>query len=232
MAGGIVEGLYRVSGRFYAGLRYSWSQVTTRYDASSAPPAINQLLQGRQIDARISAPALRAQWDTRDNPFNPARGWLVDGEASFCDQAFGSDFTYQTVSLTAKHYWSLAENHVLAFSGFGRFGFGDVPFFALSAFGANNNLRGYPVGRYQDRMLLAGQAEYRFQMTQRFGLVAFGGVGAVAPNFGEFRNADALPSGGFGVRYLIAPKNKVNFRVDVAWAKDGHAVYLGVGEAF
>ena len=81
-------------------------------------------------------------------------------------------------------------------------------------------------------MLLAGQAEYRFQVTRRLGLVAFGGVGAVAPDLGAFARADALPSGGFGLRYLVAPKNKVNFRVDVAWGKDSPAVYLGVGEAF
>ena len=133
---------------------------------------------------------------------------------------------------TGRRMKSSRQRHVLALSGYGRFAFGDVPFFGLSMFGAPNNLRGYPVGRYQDRMLLAGQVEYRFHLMRRLGLVAFGGVGAVAPDIGEFRNADALPSGGFGVRYLVAPKNKVNFRVDVAWGKDGDAVYLGVGEAF
>ena len=148
-----------------------------------------------------------------------SQGWFLDGGAAFCDDAFGSDFTYQTLSLTAKHYWSLAEGQVIAFSAYGHFGFGDMPFFALSMFGANNSLRGYSVGRYQDRMLLAGQAEYRFQLTRQIGLVAFEGVGTVAPDFGGFRNADALPGGGLGVRFLIAPKNKVNFRVDVAGAR-------------
>ena len=114
VVGGLVEGLYRLSGRFYVGLRYSGSQVTTRYDGSSAPPAINNLLQGHQVDARLSTPALRAQWDTRDNSFNPSQGWFVDGEAAFCSEALGSDFTYQTVSLTAKHYWSLSERQVVA----------------------------------------------------------------------------------------------------------------------
>jgi len=232
VAGGLVEGLYRVSGPFYAGVRYSFAHVTTGYEGSSLPPHINDLLKGRQVDAVLSAPALRLQWDTRDSQFSPTRGWFVDGEAAFFDEAFGSDFTYQAVSLLANRYWGIAEGHLLAFSSYGRFSFGRVPFFGLSRFGAKNQLRGYPMGRYQDRMLLAGQAEYRFQVTQRFGVVAFGGVGAVAPDFGEFRHANPLPSGGFGIRYLLAKANKVNFRVDVAWGKDGHAVYLGVGEAF
>lgn len=232
VAGGLLEGLYRLTGHFYAGLSYSGSQVTTRFDGSSAPASINDILQGRQLDARLSAPSLRMQWDTRDNQFNPACGWFVDGEVACFDEAWGSDFTFQSAKVTTKYYWSPAERHVFAFSAYGRFTFGEVPFFALSMFGANNNLRGYTVGRYQDRMLLAGQAEYRFQLTQRWGLVAFGGVGAVAPEMDEFRHADPLPSGGFGVRYLIAPGNKVNFRVDVAWGKESHAIYLGVGEAF
>ena len=232
VAGGLAEGLYRVSGPFYAGLRYSFAQVTTGYEGSSLPPHLNDILKGRQVDSVLSAPALRLQYDTRDSQFNPTRGWLVNGEAAFFDEVFGSDFNYRAVSLLANHYWRIADGHVLAFSSYGRFSFGDVPFFGLSMFGAKNQLRGYAMGRYQDRMLLAGQAEYRFQATRHLGLVAFGGIGAVAPNIGEFREATPLPSGGFGVRYLIAKANKVNFRVDVAWGRDGHAVYLGVGEAF
>src|SRR5262249_23556056 len=157
--GGAIEGLYRVSGKFYAGLRYSVAHVATSVEDASVPPPFDSVLRGRQLDAFLSAPAVRLQYDTRDNQFNPETRWFVDGQATFFDEAFGSDFTFQTAELTTKRYWSPAERHTVALSGYGRFSFGSVPFFALSMFGARNQLRGYPVGRYQDRMLLAGQAE-------------------------------------------------------------------------
>lgn len=41
-----------------------------------------------------------------------------------------------------------------------------------------------------------------------------------------------LTSGGLGLRYLASEANNVNLRIDVAWGKDGSAVYFGIGEAF
>jgi len=232
VVGGSAEGLFRIVDHFYAGLDYSLSRIVTRYSGSSLPPWINDIVSRGQLDANLSIPALRVQWDSRDSSFLPTRGWLVDGEAAFSDQRFGSDFTYQALSVSAKHYWSLSDRQTIAAFGYGRFAFGDIPFFALSMIGAKGNLRGYPVGRYQDRMALTGQLEYRWQAWHRFGLVAFGGAGAVAPDLSGFGHATTLPSFGGGVRYLLTESNKLNFRLDVAWGRDERLIYVGVGEAF
>jgi len=226
------EGLVRVKDHFYLGLNYSLAEIETRIAGSSLPPWINDILTRGQLSSVLSLPSLRVQWDTRDNTFLPTRGWLVDGEAMFSDTSLGSDFTFQVLSFHAKHYWKLSDRQTLAVFGFGRFAYGDVPFFELSMIGAKGNLRGYSVGRYQDNMALTGQVEYRQQLSRRFGLVAFGGVGAVAPDLEGFRHATTLPSVGAGLRYALTEKNQVNMRLDVAWGKDEHLIYLGVGEAF
>jgi len=67
-------------------------------------------------------------------------------------------------------------------------------------------------------------------MTERFGVVAFAGVGGVAPELDEFDTL--LPSGGGGARYVLAKKNNVSLRFDAAWGKNEHALYFGIGEAF
>jgi len=74
------------------------------------------------------------------------------------------------------------------------------------------------------------QAEYRWRFTERFGLVAFGGVGSVAPEIGQFDKL--LPSVGTGLRYVLAKKNNVSLRFDAAWGRDEHTFYVGIGEAF
>jgi hypothetical protein len=64
----------------------------------------------------------------------------------------------------------------------------------------------------------------------RFGLVAFGGVGAVAPGPSRFRANQFLPAGGTGVRFLLSKKEHVNLRTDFAWGKDNFTWSMGVGE--
>ena len=61
-------------------------------------------------------------------------------------------------------------------------------------------------------------------------MVAFGGVGGVAPELGEFNTL--LPAIGTGLRYVIAKENNISLRLDVAWGRKDHAFYLAVGEAF
>jgi hypothetical protein len=55
-------------------------------------------------------------------------------------------------------------------------------------------------------------------------------VGGVAPEIGQFDTL--LPSGGTGLRYVLAKKNNASLRFDAAWGRDEHTFYLGIGEAF
>jgi hypothetical protein len=92
-------------------------------------------------------------------------------------------------------------------------------------------IRGYTAGRYLDRYMLATQLEYRLALPWRFGVVGFGGVGAVAPGGVSFRSNQWLPAG-TGVRYMLSKKYHVNLRTDFAWGKDNFTWAVGVGEAF
>lgn len=108
----------------------------------------------------------------------------------------------------------------------------DVPFFGLSQLGQRSDIRGYIDGQYRDHLLLAAQAEYRRFFTPRWGAALFGGVGTVAPDFGELDPDDLLWAGGGGLRYRLSRRNPVSLRLDFAYGKDGPAWYLTMGEAF
>ena len=62
----------------------------------------------------------------------------------------------------------------------------------------------------------------------RFGLVAFGGRGEVAPGVDKFRSDQFLPAGGTGIRFLLSKQYHVNLRTDFAWGKDTFAWSVGV----
>jgi hypothetical protein len=109
---------------------------------------------------------------------------------------------------------------------------GAPPFYGECIYGTNNELLGYVAAQYIDRYMIATQVEYRLALPWRFGMVAFGGLGEVAPSVSEFMYRNILPAGGGGVRFKLSKKYNVNLRADIAQGKDGHTFSMGIGEAF
>jgi outer membrane protein assembly factor BamA len=112
-----------------------------------------------------------------------------------------------------------------------------VPIYDLCLFGAQNDLRGYAAGRYQDRRMFATQAEYRLTFPAkgflgRFGVVAFAGFGGVGEQFSDIGFSDLLPAGGGGARFKLTQRHPINFRIDYGIGKEGNTLTIGVLEAF
>ncbi len=175
---------------------------------------------------------LAADYDTRDNPLNATTGWFVEADALIYRKAWGSDRDYERYLVNVNNYLTIAENHVLAWQASGCVSNGDAPFYQLCMFGASRRIRGYPVGRYQDKSMLAGQAEWRWNFRPRWGVVAFGGLGQVGKNFSDFTGGNVLVAGGVGVRWMASVENRVNLSVDYALGENDDYLYIYVGEAF
>jgi hypothetical protein len=80
--------------------------------------------------------------------------------------------------------------------------------------------------------MFATQAEYRIELPKRFGLVAFGGVGGTARRWNDFRSDQLLRAAGAGLRFKLDKKNHINYRIDVAFGREGRTLSIGLGEAF
>jgi outer membrane translocation and assembly module TamA len=81
-------------------------------------------------------------------------------------------------------------------------------------------------------MMFATQVEYRWNFWKRWRMVAFAGVGEVAPKLDELNTKDLLPSAGAGLRFMVSEKNRVNISMDYARGKEGDTVYFYIGESF
>ena len=228
--GGLVEVLREVANNFYAGFRFIGVETNVSVDLppETIPPEL--LPPDYGIDLTLMNLAPRMVFDTRDNEFYPTTGKLIEGEVQVSSESLGSDLDYQRYELTWNQYRALGARGVLAVRVAAKFAAGDAPFFVYPSFGQGADLRGYTAGTYRDRMLIAGQVEYRLRLRKRLGVVAFGGVGGVGPALGEFDTA--LPSAGVGLRFVVAPENDISLRVDIAWGRDDRQVYVGIGEAF
>jgi hypothetical protein len=225
----VPELLFQVAKNAFLGARYRGVRVETALDGT--PPALLEPLRDQSITITSSGIGPVAVFDTRDNDMNPASGVLLGLRANFANEAVGSDFDYQTFTLTA-NYYRRAGPGVLALRGYACGASDNTPLFDLCLFGAGTDLRGYEAGRYRDRSMLAFQGEYRFPLGGRFGAVVFAGSGKVAPTFGDMGDQPDLPSVGAGLRWLASEKARVNLSIDVAKGRDGTAAYVYVKEAF
>ncbi len=174
---------------------------------------------------------LPIEWDSRDHEQFPRRGTFVKGRGVVYREELGSDFDGEIFQLAYNRYLPVRDTDVLAVRASFRTAEGDVPFFLLSTFGGDTDLRGYPSGRYRDRMMYALQGEYRWQFRERWILTGFAGFGEVAARFGNF-GEDLLPAAGAGIRFVLSPKHRMSLSADVAVGKHGAEFYVGVGEAF
>lgn len=219
---------YRVWSSLYLGLGFLSGSVDSRlrFTLSDPLPFLDPSLK---LD--VAAVTIPMQFDTRDHEQSPRSGWLIDGRTALYRESVGSDFDADIFMVNINHYWPIRERDVLAFRAYARSASGDVPFFLLSTYGGSTDLRGYPSGRYRDRMMYAVQSEYRWQFSDRWIFTGFAGFGEVAKDFGDF-GENFLPAAGVGARFVLSQKHRISLSADVAVGKDGTEYYFGIGEAF
>jgi outer membrane protein assembly factor BamA len=225
------EFLARMGESYYAGIKYRVIRAKTTINLTEIDLGY-PIIPEAELDVTSSGLGLTAQIDTRDNQLNASQGTSFEVDLFIMWEKLGSDFNYQVFQLAYNEYVDATSSSVLAFRLFGRFAYGDTPFWDLSMIGVGSDIRGYVGGRYRDRALLAAQLEYRWQFYKRWGLVVFGGVGQVGANLGDYRLENLLPSFGLGMRWMASVGNRVNVGVDYARGKDSDAFYFRIGEAF
>jgi len=228
----MIELLGRLIGRFYVGPRYLHRGVTTSLRETNGPPALTQLAQTNN-DYNISALGVEGNYDTRDEQNSPTRGTLSEVAAMFARGWLGTDPQFNWYRGWINQYIALSSHDaVLALRLTGCSVGASAPVWELCMYGLQSDLRGYPGGRYRDKTMFSTQAEFRIPIVDRFGAVAFGGVGAVASSFSAVAMDQLLPAGGVGLRYLVFESYRVRIGADVAWGRNGAEFYLRLGEAY
>jgi hypothetical protein len=184
------------------------------------------------VDFQMRSLGFKIERETMHNRFYPEDGSLFRLGSDFFAKDLGGTFTFQRYTLTYNSFYSVAKRQVIATNLYGCSTGGNAPFFGQCIFGTQDELRGYPAGRYIDQKMFATQAEYRLVLPWRLGVAAFGGVGEVAPSWSSFDTDNLLPSTGVGPRFTLSKKYHVNLRADFAWGKNGNTFSMGMGESF
>ena len=170
--------------------------------------------------------------DSRDNVINAYKGTLLEVSTYLYRKSLGSTFDFSYLNATYQTYLQVKPKQVLAIQAKARLGYGDVPFLDLSAVGSDDLLRGYPKNRFKDVNFVGAQAEYRFPLFWRLGMVVFAGAGDVFNKPSDLTISDLKWSIGSGLRVLVNPQERLNVRFDYGYGKEGGYFYFVVAESF
>jgi outer membrane protein assembly factor BamA len=168
------------------------------------------------------------EYDSRDSPFYSTNGSYFKLDALLNDESIGSDATYQSYSGAYRSYHKLSDSVVLAWEIQGCKRGGTIPLWDACTI----KLRGFSVTDYLGKVSASSQAEARWQLSPRWGLVGFAGVGYFGSSFNDFRSRESIPSYGAGIRFNVLKSKHINLRLDFARSRDDEAIHVSVGEAF
>lgn len=168
------------------------------------------------------------EYDTRDMPTNAYSGRYLKVDALFNDESIGGDNTYQNYTLVFNSYHQMSDSLVLAWQVQGCLRSGDVPLWDACTI----KLRGFSATNFMGTGSASGQAEARWRISERWGLVGFAGTGYARDVYSEIDNREWIPSYGIGLRFMVLKSKRVNMRLDYARSSDSDAIHFLVGEAF
>lgn len=177
-------------------------------------------------------------YDERHNVLNVRDGFFTELSFIQFNPFWKSDVDYYNIVTDTRFYKSFNKRNVLAAQLLGEFNFGgSIPFNQLALMGGKNMMRGYFLGRYRDKKMLATQIEYRMLpiklgFTERWGATVFSSLGSVFDEFDTIDNYEFKWAVGAGLRFLLFQKKDIYARFDYAITPDENGFYLTIGEAF
>jgi hypothetical protein len=224
--------LRRLFGNYYLGAQLDWQRLSDVNFNWEGSPGREPRGSGGSSNLGLGVSFVH---DDRHNVLNVRDGWFA--ELAYLQYGLGGigDFDFSSLLLDSRWFTTTAPGQVLAAQLLAQSVWGDVPFNQLALMGGESLMRGYYLGRYRDRNLLAAQLEYRwlpFPFSRRWGGAVFMGMGGVAPTISELSLSGLRPAGGLGIRFLLFKNKDIYTRLDVAFTEEGSGFYFFIGEAF
>jgi hypothetical protein len=212
--------------RFFFGPLIDFRKLRSQLDIVGLPP---DFAQDYNRTLHTGALGLGFHFDNRDNPLTPTTGVNAYVQGKFNRGAFGSDRDYEVYAAKTYAFERITSNLRIG----GKLEYeairGDFP----SYFAPSIDLRGVQAIRYQGMNVLSTEFETTFQISPRWSLVAFAGMGtADAGSRRIFADSGAIWAGGGGFRYRIARKLGLDAGIDLAYGPEGTVFYIQFGHAW
>lgn len=180
-------------------------------------------------------------YDSRNNSIYPDKGIYIRSRFGIVPDFFGANnFTGSQLDVDIRTFKQLATNLIFGFNvNYETLNYTKnvEAFYFQPQLGNDQMMRGYYIGRFRGQNLLASQAELRYRIIPRVGMVAFAGTGMVYQN-NNFNLRNLKPNYGLGARFFFDLEKALSLRFDYGIGekppgeKRISGFYISLGEAF
>jgi hypothetical protein len=172
--------------------------------------------------------------DTRDLAEAPWYGDFEALAAGLSNPMLASAYSFQTLDLDLRYFFSIARHHVIAARLLVKQCFGDAPFYARPDFGGLALGRGFQPDRFIGNLGAFAPLEYRFPIWSIIGGDLFLDAGQVRDDYQRF-TVDGFHLCGAGLRFAFSERSILS--VDLGFdgeptSREGFTIIVRTGHAF
>ena len=216
----------RIDREYRSPLDRGFVDIAEAYDTDS--------LVAFERGARYAYGELRIAYDDRvqTNPYvslaQPSRGWKLDGFAGYAHNIAGGRPDYLRYGLDLQRYFDLYRGDRILTLRARMEGVSadidEIPFSELPRLGGSRIMRGYPRGRFRDRLVTALSIEYKYPINRFASAFLFVDAGGAWRQLADVDATDLHLGYGGGVQLHTA--DLFLTRVLVGGGEDGVVVYV------
>ena len=188
-------------------------------------------LPGLDEQVRVARLHTSLQHDSRNRPGNPSRGGEELLKAGIFIETGGDEFGFWKLSADLTRYIHLFYNRVLVLRVAGEvtepLSDREIPFYYLSELGRHEIIRGFTRGRFRDRDMVLGSAEYRYPIWHSGAdALLFVDAGKVSEDiFDEFTDHFHVS---YGVGIRVWSRRGLITGLEIGWSADEIRIHFGL----
>jgi len=207
---------------FFLGAKYQLAKVIIPIFKDS------ELIDPIDLKSVNSGISVIAEFDNLNNFLSPTKGVRVHLSYDQNLEVLGSTRDWGKINFFTHIYYPVNKLWIPALRLESKFATGKPPFYAKPFV----SLRGVPALRYQGDFTMLAETEQLFNITHRWGIVGFTGIGAAFDYIDNMESDELVWNAGAGFRYLIARALGVKMGVDIARGPEDWAFYVTLGTAW
>ncbi len=207
---------------FFLGAKYQLANITIPVFGDS------KLIDPFDLKSVNSGISIIAEFDNLNNFLSPTKGARVHLSYDQNLELLGSTRNWGKINFFTHIYYPVNKLWIPALRLESTMATGKPPFYAKPFV----YLRGVPALRYQGDFIMLAETEQLFNITPRWGILGFTGIGAAFNSIEKMKSDEVVWNVGGGFRYLIARLLGVKMGVDIARGPEDWAFYVVLGTAW
>jgi hypothetical protein len=169
--------------------------------------------------------SLYLEWDSRNTIFTPDKGVRFKAQGGLARNWTASDYDFEKTDVYINAFFPITRWWVCGLKSEWQWSGGDPAFYLLPYL----QMRGIGAMVYQGDQVLQFETEQRFDVTRRWSIDGFVGVGKTFSSSKYLYDPTWHVAGGGGFRYLLSRIFRLRMGVDVAVGPNQWAYYIVMG---